>query len=33
MSKANVHKVINKLKGADDGTNRQTINGKAKEVC
>jgi hypothetical protein len=33
MSKANVHKVINKLKGADDGTNKQTINGKAKEVC
>ena len=33
MSKANVHKVINKLKGADNGINKQTINGKAKEVC
>jgi hypothetical protein len=33
MSKANVHKVIKKLKGADDGINKQTINGKAKEIC
>ena len=33
MSKSNVHKVIKKLKGADDGASKQTINGKTKEIC
>jgi hypothetical protein len=32
MSKSNVHKVINKLKGVNDGASKQTINGKTKEV-
>lgn len=34
MSKANVHKVINKLKGEkQDEVNRQTTNGQTKEIC
>ena len=34
FSKANVHKVIAKIKGVkEDGSNKQTINGKTKEVC
>jgi len=33
MSKANVHKTINKLKGGDNAVNKKTANGNAKEVC
>ena len=34
MSKANVHKTINKLKGViTDGLNKETIDGKTKEIC
>ena len=32
MSKANVHKTINKLKGEKDGVDKQTIDGKTKEI-
>ena len=32
MSKANVHKTINKLKGEKDGVDKKTINGKTKEI-
>ena len=33
MSKANVHKTINKLKGENDGVDKKTSNREAKEVC
>jgi hypothetical protein len=34
MSKANVHKTINKLKGViTDGLNKETTDGKTKEIC
>ena len=32
FSKANVHKTINKLKGENNGIDKQTINGKTKEI-
>ena len=32
FSKANVHKTINKLKGENNGIDKQTINRKTKEV-
>ena len=33
MSKCNVYKTINKLKGGDNGVNKETINRTTKEVC
>ena len=33
MSKANVHKTINKLKGENDGVDKKTSNRETKEVC
>ena len=33
LSKANVHKTINKLKGEKDGVDKQTSDREAKEIC